>query len=522
MSRDAGTEISTLVLVDDAEFELRVSSGALTFASWGDRDAHLTKRLCISLVSRGDGGSGAIPLVITAPFTTRFRLHETSPTATPLLQLLRENTRLEYDVEFVPPELSEPEYAWDNFQDQLVIQARLSRLTVRLYALRHAKSMDACDSSTLMPRTLPSVRAPALKLFDQIEKATRIESPKSSRTEPPSLPSVLLTTGNSFHPQKNPGMSVLEPMRRPVSPSLVALSRPASRERRTASPRVLEPMVNVPTPSAAVNNQLEAQEVIRRLRARQATMFAVHSVTPSIKNKPQAEDTAPTFPETLRVDGQAQAELDAFNAVVMAAKANVLNERERAKHELDYFKSILPKSACVEVAQPVISKPASVTSVVDPPKASSKPLKPAKLPTLAASSSTTTLVVPATLVHNNNQELSPVKTSRILTKTKKAPPRPEQDVPPSRIKPETSAAAVKSKQPKPLKAEERKIPVKKAMVAKAKTTKSLAPKPRPAVPALDEALDDFDDPDPEIDDAPVMPDDLGGMRALEDEELLLL
>lgn len=541
---------STLVLVNDAEFVLSSTHRQVVFDRWDGIEAKDKKRVLrfqVSLTPHHRLSDSvpdhvaAVPLVLTAPFTPQFSLQSTT-----LLTLLRADAGpLEFAVTFQPP--AESDVIASNFQDQIIIQTRLARLCIRLLATH---STDDFESAMFAPPVLPSTRAPALRLFDQIERDALAGSSISPR-----IPSQRLRASTTFHPSKNADNTLAPIPQRPVHhvdwqepPSRPSSASSVVSGRRTASPRVLEPLVTPPeapgvSVTTDVSNQLEARAVILRLRARRVASQSSPVIEPS--------QDQPTCPES-RVDAKAKAELEEFNALVKAAKLNVAREMTKAKQELDYYKSILPPQPTVEATptrDPIVlaaalpSKPEKAATI--------DRKKPARLPTLVTPSDSSPVVsnsraTPSSNQNTtvgNNQELSPIKSSKprpapvhhstVVVKEHVKPQRQVQpDEPQERAStkppPPTSTTVKSRRSPSSssppvstptVKADARKTTVKPtapamsdAGVTKSSSKPSTLKRPsKPTVQATplsvvsDAMLADFDDPDPEIDDAPVLP-----------------
>lgn len=508
------------------------------------------------------------------------------------MPLLDANCPLVYTIEFVRPQVTESDYVWDNFQDQVVIQTRLGKLVVRLQATKSDSSAESVD--LFVPRSLPEIRAPSLKLFEYIENNHRHVR---GETDSPARHGTL---SESFNASKKKPESTLAPLSRPRSSaaplSLPSISsRPNSSERqRTPPQRPGSTLTNSSSPVSAplppgystdVSNQAEATAIILKLRARNSTRSGANSL--GLASSTPGNDmlvAEEPFPES-RLDARTKAELEEFNHLVVSVKEGVVKDQVAARSELDYYRQFLPKAPSAsqnttpigsargssrdgDTATPAPNtKPlqpvpfvsesllASLTSAVSAPISSSMPVTkkkplpsskpPAKLPTLpvsplehagapSASSSCSARLV------ENNQETSPVRTSMIEAATAEkriAPlasisntraPRPQ---PPAK----TTATKVARTSRTSSKPSSDKASVDRSSTATKKSSsqqpqktqnhlhsgKPLAPtantmKVRQSSSKMEDtheaALSDFDDPDPEIDDAPLLPDDLSGMR----------
>lgn len=537
-----------------------------------------------------------IPLVITVPFTQRFKLSGPATLASPFMPLLESKRPLEYTVEFVRPQVTESDYAWDNFQDQIAIQARLSKLVVKLQATKVSPPSDSAHDATLFfPRSLSEIKAPSLKLFEYIEKNHSVASTEHIAMRRPEKLS------ESFNGSKKKTESALAPLR-PRSPAdksvflpAIHSSRPSSSERSQTPP--FRPMsgsnatksdLSTVTTAAEVSNQMEAKAIILKLRARNSTRSGASSLLiPSQTHGDEFSPEAP-FPES-RLDAKTKAELDNFNHLVVSVKESVKRDQASAKSELDYYRQFLPRAPS-DVLTPrditpreAMVAPSSLKPLMIPtdhssnaglalaaavsssssiaPAKRAKPLPvnkaPAKLPTLSAlslspqtGSLSSYCLSSSPLEVENNQETSPVRASTTAAaKNPKDPPHathvarpaaPSQPQKPAAgtagTKSSESAVRTKTGGPSetgnsgsaatkhtPLASQQHtetranvkkqsQPPVKKpaATGTKKKTNQQL-----PAAKKHDPeaALSDFDDPDPEVDDAPILPNDLGGMRA---------
>lgn len=524
------------------------------------------------------------------------------------MPLLEARCPLEYTVEFVRPQVTESDYVWDNFQDQVVIQTRLSKLVVKLQAFKASSTSEAQvintpEVTSFFPRSLPEVKAPSLKLFEYIEKNHRVASTEKSATRRPERVS------ESFNGSKKKSESSLAPLRTPADKQLVSLpaissSRPSSSERTRTPPSSIRPMSGsnstksefpaVSSTAAEVSNQMEAKAIILKLRARNSTRSgASDSLSVSLQTTHGSESSLEEpFPES-RLDVKTKAELDDFNHLVVSVKEGVKRDQASAKSELDYYRQFLPRapsdvvtprditpretivasSSLKPLTTPVdLSATAGFAAKAVPPsnsialarKAKLLPVikVPAKLPTLSALSSlpqTTTSMSrysssTSSLEGESNQETSPVRVSSTVSgatgaaKKVRDLPRVTQvarsaassqpqkaatgmtatksSVYVARTKAggpsETSSSA--SNKPTPSASQQQietrasvkthNPPSAKKPTATSSTKKKPNQQPQVATKRDPEAaLSDFDDPDPEVDDAPILPDDLSGMRA---------
>lgn len=534
-----------------------------------------------------------IPLVITVPFTQRFKLSGPAALASPFMPLLESKCPLEYIIEFVRPQVTESDYVWDNFQDQIVIQTRLSKLVVKLQATKESPPSDSAhDATSFFPRSLSEIKAPSLKLFEYIEKNHSVASTEHIAMRRPERVS------ESFNGSKKKTESALAPLR-PRSPAdksvflpAIPSSRPSSSERSQTPPfrpisgsNATKSDLSTVATAAEVSNQMEAKAIILKLRARNSTRSGASSLLmPSQAHSDEFSPEAP-FPES-RLDAKTKTELDNFNRLVVSVKEGVKRDQASAKSELDYYRQFLPRAPS-DVLTPrditpreAMVAPSSLKPLMAPtdhssnaglalaaavsssssiaPAKRAKPLPvnkaSTKLPTLSALSlSPQTGSLPSSsssLEVENNQETSPVRASTTTAAKKpKDPPRVTHVARPAApSQPQKSAAgttgtkssvsAVRTKAGElsetgnlgsaatkhtPFASHqhtETRANVKKQNQPPAKKTAATATKKKtnqqlPVAKKRDPeaALSDFDDPDPEVDDAPILPDDLGGMRA---------
>ncbi|TYZ59933.1 hypothetical protein PybrP1_012018 [[Pythium] brassicae (nom. inval.)] len=501
---------STLVLVDDAEFDVEVSTSQIAFPNWANGGAELARQsFTIVLVPRenaeatsttddGDDDTARVPLVITAPFTQRFRVDGPAELASPLMPLLSAKTPLRYSVQFVRPLVTESDDAWDNFQDQIVVQTRLGTLVVVLQALRERR-VDGL-SAAFSPHALPTVKAPSLKLFEYIEKCHR---PGSSDRGAAAARRPLPTVSESFNSSKKKAESALAPL--------------------GSLPAVL---------------QAEATAVILRLRARNSTRAGASSQRPPPPANDDALPSEDAFPES-RLDATTKAELDAFHHLVASARDSVARGRASAKSELDFYRQFLPRAP---------SEPGGVaTPRFDRAMPCAKSAKAlfaaralARLPTLAASAASADTLADV----GGNQEVSPVRVSvmakatatdglqaasMLLSTKKKATVGGDSRTPSAGAKRRAKAATGEGRRRQEPSSSVRPIAARTASHPQQQQQLGGAKKPVLRTPthsktrlraddsAAEASLSDFDDPDPEVDDAPIFPDDLGGMRVATDD-----
>ncbi|GLD96838.1 hypothetical protein PINS_up005521 [Pythium insidiosum] len=485
---------STIVLVGDLELVLHVAPSVLTFAQWGVETSSCTPvAVTISLQTRENGDSSAdassdappcVPLVITPPLTARFRLEDTGD-GSDLLPLLdvgsRRSTTLR--VAFVPPSPTDSDDLWDNFHDQIVIQSRLSRLTVRLEAMRHASRRDDCAADSFRPQSLIPVKAPPLRLFDEIERRPRRSSTATRRVR------------------------VLEPVNPSLVPSLSALEssvgssvpqRPTSRG-RTSSPR-LDPLPPAgSTSSVSISSDAEARAVILRLRAKRSTLQSVCDVNTSSNSNSHAAPESRSEPPSATA-------VETFHEIVHSAKSSVALAMQRAKVELAV--PVIPPM------EPVIARPPSASNAAAvEPVSRGLPRKPVKPPPTLP-----TIERPHRDSRGNQDQ--PLPSSEVtssggrgrLKKANNAPTIKSEHRQHAPLRPpkELTTRTLESKERRAI----RENPTKTAMSRKTKATAK-----QQNDEEEDDALRGFEDSEPEIDDAPVVPDDLHStLRALEEED----
>lgn len=452
-------------------------------------------------------------MVVTAPFTQRFTLTSPAAHANALMPLLHVGRDLEYQVCFHRPSVSESDFAWDDFQDQVVIQTRLCKLVVRLEAVK-TESKTPSNGDRFFPRQLPEVKASSFKLFDHIERTQQLDSSPCAAA---SGERRALVVSESFHgdKKKSDALAPLDPGLRALPP--ISSSRPGSgssscpMEVATAKPSAV---------STDVNNDREAKAVILKMRARNRHQTIANSAV-------GAETIVLPFPESVRLDSSAQAELEHFHHLVCSAMEGVGRDAASGKNELEYYKQFLPKpsssdalpvavaAAAVVPVKPALSQPepcSAATSIsasrrppVSQPARASKP--PAKLPTLMPPNELPSIA-------ESNQETSPAKVSNVRIRAKKLGSIIPNSKPQTLMK-TMKAPLVASKpckpQPLPNNSKHKPRPGPKNGATKADLSK-----PRKAAEEPEHGgLSDFDDSDPEVDAAPLLPDDL--MMAREDD-----
>lgn len=449
---------------------------------------------------------------------------------------------LDYEVMFVPPSAAESDFAWDNFQDQVVVHYKLGKLVVALNATKQAG--DSSDG-IFHPRSLPPVRAPALKLFDYVERANAAR-PQSSEARTAALHRSEMRVSESFNGARRPPTQTLEPL----PPITATGSRPCSRDQDRSGRRVVTP--RQPTPvqtekavsldpisgSAGVSSLKEARAVISQLRAQHLGCHRSKSIAPtSIAATASANVRVAEESET-SPEGHVQTakrELDAFNSVVVTAKQRVAGDTAAAKSELSYYEQFLPKVPASKPATPPLaatlaplgsSSSSSLTTTTDTakynqPKAQRVTTKrvAGKLPSLGSNS---VGVVSATKTESN-QELSPRKTgseAAQLVATKAAAPPERRRTPPTRAQLSSKTTAVAPTAPSSGRLSVRSLSAAKKLTGpqtKARATATTTTTRRQQAEDDADLLSDFDDADPEVDAAPDLPEELTGVAALESD-----
>lgn len=380
--------VSTLILVDDEEYVLRASRSQLHFDNYSGVEASLEQTFTLTLERGRDLGcevsprDAVVPIIVSPLSTLRFQLSVNDATLSPFEGILRLNVPRIYCVKFLIPQISESDYVWDNFQDQIVVHTRLSKLVIRLGAWKHKMPLPLPleqEGNVLFPISLPDVRTPPLRLFNAIERnldpsrSRHLNYIKSSAIQD-------LVEDDKFDVQRS------------VSSS--SLSRPLSAERQS-SPSVasLQPMNASPPPISAlttIQSQREAREVILELRKRLTAPIKAHHVSE------MPTDSVVSTPETIALDASTKAELVEFNELINAAKDQVRKETARAKNELLYYQQLLPKPP-IKAQKPRKFRHLSATVK-----------RPFKLPTL----------LPDTVLPVNNQE--PIPRNQVLARSNSA------------------------------------------------------------------------------------------------------
>ncbi|KAG1696395.1 hypothetical protein DVH05_018526 [Phytophthora capsici] len=441
---DSGTnKVSTLILVGEKEYLLCVSEGRVLFDNYSCTETCL-KQFTVSLdrhPARFSTEDVAVPIILSIPSTPRFEL-----SAAPFECLLKLRSPQTFTVKFIPPKVSESDFVWDNFQDQVVVHTRLSKLVIRLDAwkLKVPTSLPSEQERTLLfPVSLPDVKAPPLRRFSALERNANKKDP----TQRHSAPSPCFTET----------LSVLDAKNSDVLPSL---SQPSSSERQAAS----QPFTVSGPVVTEVESLREAQEVILKLRRRRTHQ---NNLKVSLGTSPTSVADTELFPETVALDSRTKADLEAFNSLIVAAKDHVTQETAKVKSELAYYQQLLPKP-------PSRDSVSDLGSSQKPRKArllSAATRKPSKLPSLSRPSTGPALEV-------NNQEL-----------------------------PELQRRRFSARQQITMKTKLQALPI----ASQTKSNNQLQT-------LHDDKLSDFDDPDPEVDDAPALPDDLSGVSTLDADD----
>ncbi|KAJ8542377.1 hypothetical protein ON010_g12438 [Phytophthora cinnamomi] len=514
---------STLVLLGEDEFVLRASRARVVFehynrdgeASSNDETLLLRATGEQSITLNLDNGhaqhadspadNASVPIILSPPSTPRFELvlNDSTSSSPSLEAVLSRGSQLSCIIRFKRPEVSESDYAWDNFQDQVVVHTRLSKLVIRLEAWKNEALSSPRDreNNVLFPPSLPQVKAPPLRLFGAIERnAVRQRAPTPGLTE---------ITKTSLVPEQNNATDNAEANRTPRTESFPPLSRPGSSEWQSSpmvsslgSSAISSPVNDGPLPLpdvTSIQSQREAREVIMKLRCRR-TLQSNPRIP--IGTFPTSVAETDLFPETVALDAKTKAELEEFNNLVAAARDQVTKETIKAKSELAYYQQLLP------VPPPRGSTPETPTLVAQKPRKarqmSAATKRPSKLPSLTRpSSGTPTPPVSMTvdvLSAVNNQEMSPhgqdsqhrrySARQRILRTTKL----------------QSLSAPLGGLQVLQKQKEAANLPTNSK---RRKSTDNQLQQEQ-----IDE-LSDFDDPDPEVDDAPVLPDDLSGVATLD-------
>lgn len=438
------------------------------------------------------------------------------------MPLLTTECAFSYYVEFIPPSAAESDYAWDDFQDQIVVHSKLSKLAIVLQATKQASIADGTEC-TFQPRSLPVVRAPALKLFDYVERTNLTASEKGSlhRNE--------VRVSESFNSAKRSSQP-LEPINAGISLPRIAgsSSRPSSRDSDKSGRRgdtVISQQNLAATNTSAsqiaaseISSIKEARAVISQLRAHYMTNCRAPA---AFTTETAYEEKSPTGYQVT-----AKRELDAFNGVVAMAKQQVANDAASAKNELSYYEQFLPKAPIAKPSTPPLAQLVAATSQSNQakPLLASKKKATGRLPSLGGVDSVSEL---NPVKSESNQELSPRKNKSPVKQTEPRPLQSTQRKQTPLLGQQLTLPQEKQQQrPRPLQSRSQpqvaaKPAASRAVVRKPAGTDSKA-KIKPIVRQqndADDGLSDFDDADPEIDSAPHLPDDLSGVAALEEDEM---
>ncbi|KAG2766190.1 hypothetical protein PC129_g22975 [Phytophthora cactorum] len=462
--------VSTLILVGDNEYVLCASQGRVLFNTYSGFEASLEQEFTLTLDSsherdfdRASPEDVAVPIILSTPSTPRFELSTDDSTRSPFESMLSLSSPRTFIIHFRPPQVSESDYAWDNFQDEIVIHAKLSKLVIHLEAWKHA-FLPEQENSLLYPASLPDVKAPPLRLFGAIERNAGKKDP---------APSPTFVNNPALASKKNNNVDVLLKPRTPRTESLPSLSRPTSRDRQSVN------VARVPFPVVtAIQSEREAREVIMKLRRRRN--YQTNTEVLADSSPTSVADTA-LFPETVALDAHTKADLEEFNHLVVAAKDQVMKETAQAKSELSYYQQLLPK--------PPSRESASETSTTRRPRhMSAANRRPSKLPSLARPSSREAATEMISSV--DNQETSSEQM-----------PKPQRSSANQRFMRNTKLESLSASAERSQRSQQQELTT---LPTKFNTQMSIS--------------DDFDDPDPEVDEAPIVPDDLSGVAALDADD----
>ncbi|KAF4040904.1 hypothetical protein GN244_ATG06947 [Phytophthora infestans] len=352
------TAVSTLILICDNEYVLRASRGRVLFDNYSHFEENAEQEIVLELDGSNDLAldrasppeDASVPIVLSPPSTSRFELSVNNATSFPFKSMLSLKAPRTFTVKFRPPRVTENDYAWDNFQDRIVINTRLSKLVIHLEAWKHVFSPGQ-ERSLLHPASLPDVKAPPLKIFEAIERSAVKNDSSNLRTE--SLPS----------------------------------SPPVSSVPSTTNVRL--PVVTL------IQSEREAREVILKLRRRRN----YHNNTSKLPdNSSTSVADTELFPETVALDARTKADLENFNNLVVAAKDAVRKESEQAKSELAYYQQLLPKSSSAPETSPPLQNSRRTRHISVACKRSFK------IPSLARSTSREATT--GMFSSENNQEMS--------------------------------------------------------------------------------------------------------------------
>ncbi|KAL7688998.1 hypothetical protein Plhal304r1_c017g0061811 [Plasmopara halstedii] len=339
---DAG--ISTLVLINDEEFVLRASQSLVQF----DNYSQVTnfEQIFTLTLERGRNSDydshedACIPIIVSPLSTHRFELSVADATLSPFESILYLNEPQIYRVNFFIPKASESDYVWDNFQDRIVIHTKLSKLVIRLEARKSKTSLPFRynqERNTLFPASLPDIKSPPLRLFDDIKRKTCSNQGHQSDGVDSHAGQTLIENDKSD-------------IRRRDSRSF--LSRPSLSTRDC-----IEYSSSPPPILTTIQSQHEAQAVIMALRRRRITQTrALYSTRMS----PNADVLAPKM---VTFDASVMIELEEFNELINAAKDRVKKDTASVKSELAYYQQLLPKPLCppVRASRPRESRHLSAT-----------------------------------------------------------------------------------------------------------------------------------------------------------------
>jgi len=354
----------------------------------------------------------------------------------------------------------------------------------------------------MFPAKLPNVKTPPLKRFGVIERNG--EQRSTAQRQGAQLSSCAGAAKVLLTPEASASCSFKPTLRE----SCASLSRPASSEHQpspaahsteniattlmTSSEQPTVPDVTT------IQSLREAHEVILKLRCRRR----FRSTTKAL------DETSPTprelFPETTALDADTKAELDEFNEIVAAARAQAKKNAAKVKSELAYLQLVPvppPRDCALELL---------ATSFVDSTTVSERKARqmsaaikrPSKLPTLvrpasgAASSSTIRTIESS--FPTTNQEV----------------PRPDQA-------PHRRGMCARQRVVRSVKLQSLSACMdnpRSNLPSGSKLRARLGNQQHAEQDAASE-LSDFDDPDPEVDEAPVLPDDLSGVSTLDADDL---
>jgi hypothetical protein len=534
-------EVSTLVLLKDQEYLLTVSRRFVLFANWSTsvltpKVITLELKPFLSTNPNTDHQSIGLPCVVTAPFTTRFQLKGPSEIENLCMVYLRCHQPLRYEISFLKPQMEESDFLWDNFQDQLIFQTRLERIVVPLKATKSPDGSELTDDS-FVPRTLPSIKAPPLKVLDLIESNEQnkaamaaigvqpVRPPSSlTRTSSFGIPRRIDSTSESFHPAKN---SVGERLLNPIETPPLSIRGPFLPITASSTEANTNAAVSL---STNVTNQIEAKAVILKMRARHAGSMSCTIHHPTY-NGNTSQDIVP----------EVCSDLEQFHRLVVAAKEEVIKETSKAKNDLDFYKDVL-KYQQQQIQQDMGIDPLQSTTSETEKKI--QLLKPVPPPPLAVKESkniehnqklqrkvdvlTGKNVVPTSInikksITNNQSDVASCRTTTTTTCTPKSITSIQKNV--------KSLIAVGTGSTTSTKApvvdggdvpqlpglQQQRLGLKAGKLSKTKQRLGEAIR----ISKTRDMLEEFDDSDPEIDTAPLIPDEVSrrsSMIDLEEEE----